>query len=85
MKTIIALLAINFAAAVHADGFAPWETREISRNIATASTVNAAPTEITATGFAPWRTTGVEPEVTVQPEVQLEISENMGSVFRPWS
>lgn len=77
MKTLITAAVLALASnVVQADGFAPWETREVRPDVVTDSA------DVAPIGFAPWREINQLPDM---PDTDVRFSVNFGSVFRPWS
>ena len=75
-NSIIAIalaLTTNIAAA---DGFQPWEARDVIIDPAQVQEVTAE------AGFGPWRDRPVD---VIENVTDVQITETAGSVFRPWS
>lgn len=78
MKKLLTAITLTMAAqSGFAGGFAPWDDREVTRELSQTAQVAAAPA-----GFAPWRdrATPLDPV-----DGQVQISESFGTEFRPWS
>ena len=78
MKKLIVLVVLSAASGfVSADGFQPWENRDVVN-----SDLRSASDQSTFTGFAPWR----DREVQVEPaDAGLGIATADPIGFRPWS
>ena len=76
-KTLIAITLTLAAQTTLAQGFAPWDERDVARDNASAA-VAVAPA-----GFAPWRDRATI--VDVVGDTAVRVSDAFGSVFRPWS
>lgn len=75
MKTMLIATAILVSTNVSAEGFAPWETRDVVR-----TPVVETPAMVERSGFAPWDKRAVTPDVSGR-----EMAGGKGSGFRPWS
>ena len=78
MKTLITAIALGLTSnVVLADGFAPWDDRNVAADNAVVTQAEVAPA-----GFAPWRDIERQPQ-SVSTDVRF--SDVNSSAFRPWS
>ena len=78
MKKLIGLILLTTASGLaSANGFQPWENRDVVN-----SDLRSVSGESTFTGFAPWR----DRDVQVEPvDANLDIATANSIGFRPWS
>ena len=74
MKSILLFAALCTSGAVQAQGFAPWETRDVVKDVPDTSAA-----VVTNSGFAPWDAREVVKDV---PDASAAVVTNSG--FAPW-